>query len=214
MTKSRLLASVASALTLILSPLGIQIGARAAAGRSLGRYRFADMADPMAFTFRMPAGFAGDVNRTHPASIAPYMNDPTIPVTAYGLLVVANTVANTVRNVQAADAASVMFGFSVRPFPFQQQSGGMTASFGSASVPTTAQMSALDVLKSGFIMAAVQGACTLGAPVYVWTAVNSGNHVQGGLEAVNPAGNGILLANAYFNGPADAGGIVEVAYNL
>ena len=38
----------------------------------------------VAFPFRMGAGFAGDVNRTHPATIEPNVNDTVNPLSFFG----------------------------------------------------------------------------------------------------------------------------------
>jgi hypothetical protein len=53
-----------------------------------------------------------------------------------------------------------------------------------------------------------------GAPVFIWVAAASGNHVVGGWEAVASGANTIQLdAKSYFNGPPDANGITELVYN-
>jgi|GEM_PF-559371 len=168
-----------------------------------------------AFGYRMGAGFPGDVNRTHPASIEPTLNDPDDPITFYGEACVVEPTNNSVRKVAAGDGAiTSLYGVSVRPYPIQQQSGGMSASFGSAAAPTDQP---LDVLKSGYIMVLVNGTVRKGDPVHVWIAASAGNHVQGGFEAAADGGNTVLLANPnknYFNGPADANGVTEIAFNV
>ena len=62
-------------------------------GRVFGAGYTKDAFDPMAFQFRMGAGFFGDVNRTHPFTVEPGLMDPTNPPTAYGQAVVVDSVS-------------------------------------------------------------------------------------------------------------------------
>lgn len=167
----------------------------------------------VAFQFRMGAGFPGDVNRTHPASITPNLMDTTNPVAFYGHPVLINTSANTVRGLIAGDTAvTKIAGILVRPYPTQQTSGGMSASLGNAVPPVGP--SVCDVLEDGFILAKQNDfagvTVTKGGPVYVWTAASTGAHVQGGFEGQDYTSDAIALTNAYFTGPADASGVVEI----
>ena len=171
----------------------------------------------VAFGFRMGAGFAGDVNRTHPASIEPALNNTTTPVTAFGQPVLVDTATQTVRPFALADQSNTIasgYGIAVRPYPYQQ----MTASnFGEATIGAGAvQAGAIDVLRSGYIMTKLSfgGTPKKGQPVYVWAAATSGNHVQGGIEAAYTAGSTTQLLNATFNGSPDASGNVEIAFNI
>lgn len=166
----------------------------------------------VAFTYRMGAGFPGDVNRTHPASILPGLMDTTNPVAAYGFPVLVNTSANDYRGLIASDTAvTTIAGVLVRPYPTQQTSGGMSASLGAATPPTSG---VVDVLNSGFILTKLSNFAaanaTKGGAVYVWIAASTGNHVQGGFEASATGGSTIAITNARFNGPSDANGVCEV----
>lgn len=167
----------------------------------------------VAFTYRMGAGFPGDVNRTHPASILPAVNDTTNPVRLYGDPVVVNTAANTVRGLIASDTAVTrLYGVCVRPYPVQQTSGGPTASLG-AGVPP-AGPSVIDVLRDGYIIVrcnnfATQQPTKDGA-VYVWIAATAGAQIQGGFSSVASGGNTATIANARFCGPTDANGYCEL----
>lgn len=182
-------------------------------GRSLGRHRTCDTA----FTFRMGAGFAGDVNRGHPASILPCLIDPTNPVTLFGIPVIVVTTSNGVRPFAAGDTALVdAFGVSVRPFPYQQATTANNygaVAYG-AGAPSTLQP--LDVLRAGYIMVPVVGTVTKGGAVFVWCAAASGAHVQGGFEAAASGGNTAALATPKFmwNSPADSTGIAELSITL
>lgn len=173
----------------------------------------------VAFPFRMGAGFAGDVNRTHPATIEPVVTSATVPPTAFGQACLVDTATNTVRAMAAGDTAlTTVYGVLVRPYPFQQVSATNygAAPFGSAGGPGPSALA--DVLRSGYIMVQIPAAQasvpTKNGAAFVWVAVNSGQHVQGNFEAQATGGSTAALANATFNGPADATGVVELMFNI
>lgn len=168
----------------------------------------------VAFGFRMGAGFPGDVNRTHPASIEPALNDTQNPVASFGHPVVVDTTDQTVRGFIAGDTGvTVGYGVAVRPYPYQSAAG--SAAFGEETLGVgTPPAGAIDILRSGYIMAKVNGSPRKGQPVYVWCAVASGAHVQGKFEATATGGSTAALANATFNGSPDANGFVEIAFNI
>ena len=177
-------------------------------GPSIMRRRTADVA----FLYRMSAGFPGDVNRMHPASILPGLVNATNPPAVYGGPVIVNAADSTIRGIIAADGSVTpgpVFGFLVRPFPIQQQSGGMNASIGAATPPTSG---VIDVIREGYVMGKLPAGSvvTKGGLVYVWAAAPSGNHVTGQLEPSANGTNTLTINNAYFVGPADASGNVEV----
>ena len=166
----------------------------------------------VAFAYRMGAGFAGDVNRTHPASIEPVLVDTTTPPDAYGQAVLINAAGDAVRKLAAADSAVTdIYGVLVRPYPTQQASA---SNFGAATlgaaVPPASGIA--DVLKDGYIMVNLPagGVVKKGGQVFVWIAADSGSHKAGGFEAAASGGNTIALSNAKFNGAADASGNVEI----
>jgi hypothetical protein len=175
----------------------------------------------VAFSYRMGAGFAGDVNRTHPASIEPNVNAPagSNPMVFYGQAGVYNTVGQ-MRSVIAGDTAlTAIAGIAVRQFPVQQSTA--SAAFGEADLSTgynsvISPANALDILKSGYIMVPVNGTPVKGGAVYVWIAASTGSHVQGGFEAASTGGSTITLAEGqtYYNSGPDANGICELAFNL
>jgi len=173
----------------------------------------------VAYTYRMPAGFAGDVNRTHPAAVEPALTCVATPPTKYGQIVVVDTATNSVRPLAAGDQSDATlltpWGVTVRPFPTQQTAGGMTSTIGAATPPVTG---GIDVLRSGYIMGQLNAnvaAATKGGTVYVWCAATSGDHVQGGYETAFSAGNTVTLDARYkYNGPADSTGIVEISANV
>jgi hypothetical protein len=186
-------------------------------GTFVGRRRTTDSnAGPVtSIKYRMGAGFAGDVNRTHPASIEPCLIDPTTPPTFFGEPVVVDATSQGVRALKATDTAlDAVYGIAVRPYPFQQSTAtaGAPATLGAATPPTTQP---IDVLRSGYIMVPVVGAAVKGGRVFVWIAAASGAHVQGGFEIAASGSNTIALdEKSYFNGSPDANGLVELGYNL
>lgn len=163
-----------------------------------------------AFPFRMGAGFPGDVNRTHPFNVMPgLMNSSVQAVRLYGDPVIVDTATNSYRGVTAADTATLSIdGVAVRPYPVQQTTGGMSASFGTAVPPTNQP---LDVITDGYVMAKVNnsGTPTKKGAVYVYTAASNAGHVQGGFESAAGA-NLSLVSNAFWVGPPDAAGIAEL----
>jgi hypothetical protein len=174
----------------------------------------------VAFQFRMPAGFPGDVNRTHPCSIEPAINDSAHPVAYVGYPVLVNPTSNDVRGVLGTDTGiTLIYGVAVRAFPLQQATadGPYGAQNFGAYVPPAGQP--IDVLKQGYIMVQVNvGASSVakGSTAYVRITIGGSSPagaVVGGFEGANDATSGALtvaLTNAVFNGPADANGIAEL----
>lgn len=176
----------------------------------------------VAFPFRMGAGFAGEVNRTHPAGIEPALNDATNPVLAYGLACVYTSAGNSVRQMASGDSSLTNInGVTVRPNPQQPSTapqpyggtGTVAAPFGYAGTPPVG--APIDILKQGYIIVPVVGTPVKGGAVYVWTGATGGGHTQGGFEAAS----GTTLAietdgRTYFNSPPDAFGNCELAFNI
>jgi hypothetical protein len=181
-------------------------------GVYLGRSRTRDVA----FTYRMGAGFAGDVNRTHPFSVEPCLIDAAAPPLGYGLAVLVDPTTNGVRQMAAGDSGGTyIYGVTVRPYPTQQQSGGMSSAFGSVAPPVSG---VIDVAKIAYIMVPIVNTggtpAAKGGAVFVWVAASGGGHLQGGFETAATGGSTIALPNymATFNGPADASGIGELVF--
>lgn len=178
-------------------------------GTAVGGMRTADVA----FLGRMGAGFPGEVSRAHPFDITPEPIAPLTPPTAYGqpVLVDGN---GQMRPFGAADHSAGLvraWGFTVRPYPTQQRSGGDSSAFGAATPPV---VGIIDVIKGGFVLGQLNPGLVAvkGGQVYVRDAVTGGGAVQGQLE-VAASGNNTPLSECFFNGPADASGIVEVSVN-
>jgi hypothetical protein len=168
----------------------------------------------VAFTYRMGAGFPGDVNRTHPFSVlAGLINTGTQVPRSYGDPCVIDTATNSYRGFVAGDQHNsntiVVDGVLVRPYPTQQSTGGMSSALGAGAPPTSG---VADFLRSGYVMGKIPSgqAVTKKGAVYVWCVATSGAHIQGQFEGAYSAGNTRLVSNAYFTGPADANGNVEI----
>lgn len=176
--------------------------------RSRGRFRTCDTS----FTFRMGAGFAGDVNRGHPASIQPCLIDPNAPPTAYGQAVLVDATSQGVRPLVAGDiAVTEIWGVTARPYPIQQPTTANNygaAPYGSITPPA---LQPIDVLRGGYIMVQVVGNPVKGGSVYIWCAASGGGHTIGGFEAAASSGNTAALdANYQWNSPPDSSGIAEL----
>lgn len=165
----------------------------------------------VAFQFRMGAGFPGDINRVHPFSVTPGMMDTTTPVRAYGDPALINTAGDGYRGFTVGDTATKIAGVLVRPYPTQQQSGGMSASIGAATPPTSG---VIDILEDGYIMVKCNDFAAnppkKGQIVTVRIAATSGNKVQGGFHAATDTTNTLTITNARWNSTADASGVAEM----
>jgi len=176
----------------------------------------------VAFPFRMGAGFAGAVNRSHPANIVPFLKDPTNPPTFFGQAVNINPASNAVRSYIASDSTTPtdVFGVIVRPYPFlgvtaptnNYAGTGQTPPFGGNQLPD----GAVDVLLCGFIMVSVNGTPSNGSQAFVWDAASSPPHVQSGWEASTPGSNGFAVTwdKITYASPPDASGIAELRFNV
>jgi hypothetical protein len=169
----------------------------------------------VAYQFRMPVGIPGEVNRVSAATIEAQVVTPsgtTGAPTEYGVpMVVDNTGGNVgnMRTVAASDTAAP-YGLLVRPFP----TGGSQDPLGTSTPPTAGLV---DILVRGYMLVKLGGntAAVKGGTAYVWNAATSTTHIQGHFEATFSSGNTLTCpGSSYFTGPADATGIVEVAFNI
>lgn len=165
----------------------------------------------VAFPFRMGAGFSGDVNRSHPASIEPCLIDTSAPPAIFGQAVLIDPTTQGTRPFTTGDASQDAYGVTVRPYPFQQQSASNygAAAIGNAGAPDTG---AIDVLRLGYIMVQVnlgQTAPVKNGAVYIRVAATSGAHIIGQLETAADGTNNVLVPNMKFQGGMDANGVAE-----
>lgn len=179
--------------------------------RSYGRHRTRDTA----FQFRMGAGFGGDVNRGHPASIQACLVDPVAPPQFYGEAVLIATASQGAREVAAGDSALTnIWGVTVRPYPIQQQSATAYGAIAyGAGVPPSQQP--IDILTAGYILVPVVGSPVKGGAVFVWYGATGAGHTLGGFEAASGASTMALDTGRYkWNSPPDANGIAELSITL
>lgn len=167
-----------------------------------------------AFTFRMPAGIPGDINRVGTATVEAGIITPsgtTGAPLAYGVPLQVDTTTGNVGNMRTVNVSDTMiYGVLARPFP----TGGSQDGLGTSTPPTSGTC---DVLKRGYMTVLLSGgssAAVKGGQAYVWGAATSGSHVQGGWEATSSSGATITVTGAYFMGPADSAGNTEIGFNI
>lgn len=163
-----------------------------------------------AYQFRMPAGFAGDLQRAEIATIETQLIDSATPPTSFGVAV--KLVSGKVQPINnSADTAALVYGVNLRPYPIQ---GNGTDPLGTSTPPTSG---VTDILKRGYVNVVLGGttAAAKGGPVYVRVATPSTGKPLGGFEAASDTTNTVALpSNWYFTGPADTYGITEIAVNI
>jgi len=160
-----------------------------------------------AYLYRMPSGFAGMITRYDTVDTQAQIIDSTTPPTAFGIPV--KLVAGKIQPIAAGDAATVVAGILVRPFPFQGQS--ISTAVGT-TVPPTAGTG--DILRRGYCSVKVNaGTPVAQGPVYIRVAAASGAKVIGGLEAAADSTNTVVLAGAQFESAGD-GTNAEISYNI
>lgn len=163
-----------------------------------------------AYQFRMPAGFAGDLQRAEVATIETQLIDSSTPPAVFGVAV--KYVSGKVQPINlSGDTAAIVQGVNLRPYPIQ---GNGTDPLGTSTPPTSG---VTDILKRGYVNVSLGGvaAAAKGGTVYVRVATPSAGKPLGGFEAAADSTNTIAMpSNWYFTGPADAYGITEIAVNI
>lgn len=163
-----------------------------------------------AYQFRMPAGFAGDLQRAEVATIEAQVIDSSAPPTAFGVPVkLVNGKVQQINN--AADTVALVYGVNLRAYPIQ---GNGTDPLGTSTPPTSG---VTDILKRGYVNVALGGttAATKDGTVYVRVAAAAAGKPLGGFEAAADGTNTIAMpASWYFTGPGDTYGITEIAVNI
>ena len=165
----------------------------------------------VAYSYRMPAGIPGDINRIAAATIEAQVMTPsgvTGHPTKYGIPMVVDATGGNVgnmRTMQAGDAA--VYGLLCRPFP----TGGTQDPLGTSTPPSEG---ACDIMVRGYMTVLLGGASAAvkGAPAYIWNQADSSPSFLGGWTAASSTN--VISVGAYFMGPADSSGNVEVAFNI
>jgi len=163
----------------------------------------------VAFTTRMPAGIPGSISRSDSKTVEPGLFESGYVPALFGRFV--KLTAGLYRDLATSDAGSVVAGFLVRSYPMQSTDNN----FGAGAPPNTTLT--FDVLKRGYAIATLKlGTAVKGGQVYVVTTAGGSVAVGDIVTSASPAGGGtgVAVPNAFFTGPADAGGIVEIAYNI
>lgn len=182
----------------------------------------------VAISYRMGAGFPGDVSRTHPVDIMPSQIDITNPPTAFGQATILDATSHNIRKLLSTDTGiTSLYGITVRPFPFQQaqtsQNFGATQNASGSNLSVAPPVSGeVDVMVRGFAIVQVGAYGTTapvkGGAVYVWIAASSGSgstgHTQGNFEAAATGGSTIALTGCTWNSGVDANGNAEIAFNI
>lgn len=161
-----------------------------------------------AYLYRMPSGIPGDISRQSQSTVEPGIFDSAFPFASYGIPV--KSVGGKIRPVAAGDAASVVIGFLVRPYP--TQGGNGTEPLGTATPPTSGVG---DNMRRGYMTVKNNA----GTPadrglVYVRVATPAAGKPIGGIEAAADSTNTVVIPGAFFKSAADAGGNVEIEYNI
>lgn len=162
-----------------------------------------------AVTFRQPAGIPGAMSRMEHSTIEPQYIDATqaaITPLIYGSVV--KTVAGLMQIIQSGDAATVITGFLMRPYP----GGGSTDPLGTYTAPTSGMCNRM---KRGYMTVKTEGTGAKDAPVYVRVTANtSPTRPVGNISDAADSGKCVIIPGAFFVGPADAAGNTEIAYNI
>lgn len=165
----------------------------------------------IAFSYFVPSGVPGVVTRLDtPPTIETQVFDSAHMPGAFGIAVLTDATSGLVRAWTTGDTSwsALNCGFLVRPYPTQQNSS--TGAVGSGA-PNS--LSLANLMKRGYMIVSLQNstAATKGGQVYI-RDTTSGQLVLGGIEA--GATGCIAVTGAYFMGPADSSGYVEIAVNI
>ncbi|VVD29167.1 structural cement protein Gp24 [Paraburkholderia dioscoreae] len=163
-----------------------------------------------AYQYRMPAGFAGDLQRAEIATIEPQLIDPAAPPTAFGVAV--KMVNGKIQPINlAADTAAIVYGVNLRPYPIQ---GNGTDPLGSSTPPTSG---VTDILRRGYVNVVLGGTASAlkNGTVYLRVASPAAGKPLGGFEAGADGANTVAMPASWsFTGPADSYGVTEIAVNI
>lgn len=160
------------------------------------------------FLYRMPAGIAGAISRPQDLTVEPQTLDSAKAFAAYGLA--GKFSAGKFVPIEEADTAAVVVGIYVRPYPTASQPDKVRQI-------GTGYNFAGDCMKRGYVtvnLGADASAVMLGGAVYMRVATPSDTSPLGAFLAAADGENTVQITNAFFNGPGDANGNIELAFNI
>lgn len=147
-----------------------------------------------AYLTRMPAGIPGDVSRKTEATIESGLMAAEV---AFGSPVKLDAAGKLAPLAAVSDA---VYGFMVRPYPTQAQAAG------------TGDIR--DCMRRGYMTVRLaQGESVKGGQVHVRAVAAEGKAV-GDIEAAAVKDETLAVPGCWFMGSADAGGNVEISFNL
>lgn len=165
-----------------------------------------------AITLRMNAAIAGAVTRSYPGQvITQEVIDANTPPTAYGQPV--KLVSGKIQPMGSTDAATLIYGITVRPFP-KTDNTGTSPGYGAGTPPTSG---IIDIMRVGFMGTKLAlGTAARGAQAYVVTTAGGTVNIGDIVDAASPAGGGTAVApaNWYFTGAADPSGNTEISVGI
>lgn len=163
--------------------------------------------------YRMPAGVPGATYRAEHLLVTTEVVTPfggTNAPSFFGQGLVVDATTGLARAFFTGD--TTVDGFLVRAYPTQ---GGQADNFGGGTIPASGP---IDLMRRGYMTVTLYGATAAvkGGIVYVRASGQNGTTTfQGGVEAASGSGLVALPSRiCYFNGPADASGITEIAFNI
>lgn len=163
----------------------------------------------VAYLYRMPVGIAGAISRPQDLTTEPVILDSTKTFSAYGLVGKDSTDGKFIP-LAASDAATVITGLYVRPYP-TTSTPDMVRQVGPGKNFTG------DVMKRGYMTVNIGSTAVnlvKGAPVYVRNANPTDASPLGAILGAAVTDETVVLPNASFTGAGDAAGNAEVAYNI
>lgn len=158
-----------------------------------------------AYLYRMPSGIPGDVTRRSHSTIEAVMLGAT-PFASFGIF--GKVVSGKFVPIGAGDTAADVYGLLVRAYPTQSAGNDL----GGATPPVSG---VADTMRRGYMTVKNNaGTASLNSQVYVRIASPATGKPIGGIEAVADSTNTIAITSARFMSEADAGGNVEISYNI
>jgi len=163
----------------------------------------------VAYLYRMPVGIAGAISRPQDLTTEPVIIDSSNAFAAYGLVGKDSSDGKFIP-LAASDAATVITGLYVRPYP-TTSTPDMVRQVGTGKNFTG------DVMKRGYMTVNIGSTAVnlvKGAPVYVRNANPTDASPLGAILGAAVTDETVVLPNASFTGAGDAAGNAEVAYNI